>query len=91
MNQHDPAAFAAEVRDLASRAHRELTSHDASPTELRLLSRRISRIRDEMDFMISDELSEWLDNLGDRVESREAGKMNYAPKHRAVRRTPARS
>jgi len=89
INQNDPAAFAAEVRDLAFQAHRMLTRPDASPTELCQLSRRISRLRTQMKVMISDELSDWLDKLSSRVESRQALAGGTAPPRLADRSAPA--
>jgi hypothetical protein len=65
----DPAALADEVRDLAHDAHRVLNT---SPTEFREideLSRRISCLQHQIRGYPFDELSCWLDNVRQLVES----------------------
>ncbi len=70
VTESDPAAFAAEVRDLAFQAHRVLTSVTVAPADLTQLSSRIARLRSPMNLMISEELSDWLDTLSQRLQSR---------------------
>jgi hypothetical protein len=69
---NDPAALADEVRSLASDAHRSLTGRSAVPNAAGDLSQRASLLKSRIDCLEADDLSLWLENLRQRIDSPEA-------------------
>jgi hypothetical protein len=67
--QCDPARLAAEVRDLAFEAYRTLHDPFPSTPEAVQLSRRIARLQGKLRSLPAPDLSLWLENLRQRVES----------------------
>jgi hypothetical protein len=65
----DPAALAAEVRDLASDAHRVLHAPASEPLEIDALSRRIDHLQDQIRGYSFNELACWLDNVRQIIEA----------------------
>jgi hypothetical protein len=65
----DPVFLADEVRDLASEAHRVLSSPTTEVLEIDDLSRRIAHLQDQIRDYRFDELACWLDNVRQIIES----------------------
>jgi hypothetical protein len=66
---NDPAALADAVRSLASDAYRSLGDQPVAPGSALDLSRRASMLQAEVDSLDADDLSQWLENLRQRIDS----------------------
>lgn len=63
----DPAALAAEVRDLATEAYRTLSDPLDDIPHARQLTERISHLRNHVRGLDAEELALWLENLQRRL------------------------
>ena len=65
----DPAALADDVRELAHDAHRVLNSPTTEDVAIEDLSRRIDLLKDQIRGYPFNELSSWLDNVRQIIET----------------------
>jgi hypothetical protein len=70
MSPNDPAMMAAEVRALATQAHRSLNDSSFSVSEARDLARRIRRLQSLTRELKSADLADWLSNLRREIDAR---------------------
>src|SRR3954468_18550620 len=66
---NDPAELADEVRSLATDAYRSLNGQVVVPASARDLSQRASLLKARIDCLAADDLSLWLQNLRQRIDS----------------------
>jgi hypothetical protein len=68
----DASALAAEVRQLARHAHRLLNDPATDPQQLDDLSRRVARLRRQVNGRSALPVARWLDHLEQKLPARSA-------------------
>lgn len=70
LRSEDPALFAAELRSLASNAHRMMNDSSSSPAEAKALASHVARLKSRVFAKSSHDLLEWLSNLERQLDDR---------------------